>query len=204
MNSRQKRNPKLRAALSAAALSLLFTAPFCRAQQAPPHFPAALDKKLAARASNVDEVTMDKNMLGFAGQFMKNGAQQDAQAKKLVQNLDGIYVRSYEFDKPGAYTQQDLDEIRRQFVTSEWTPMVRERSLKNGESTDVYTRVVNGEIRGMLVLDAEAKELQFVYLTGKLKPSDLNQLSGNFGVPNVPGASGQGAPASAAHSAGSQ
>ncbi len=192
MNTSERRTITFRGAIGAAALSLLFAAPLCRAQQAPPHFPAALDKKLAARASNVDEVTMDKNMLGFAGQFMKDGAKDDAEAKNIMRNLDGIYVRDYEFDKPGAYTQADLEEIRRQFLTSEWTPMVRERSLKTGESTDVYTKAVNGEIRGMLVLDAEPKELQFVYLTGKLKPSDLNHLSGNFGVPNVHGAPSTG------------
>jgi hypothetical protein len=185
MKQSQPNRPGWKRALTSITFCLVAAAPLCRAQTAAPVFPAALDKKLAARASNVDEVTMDKNMLGFAGQFMKDGAQSDAEAKNILRNLDGIYVRSYEFDKPGAYTQRDLDEIRRQFLNSEWSPMVRERSLKTGESTDVYTRVVNGKIRGMLVLDAEPKELQFVYLTGDLKPSDLNHLSGNFGVPNV-------------------
>jgi hypothetical protein len=157
------------------------------AQDIQPNFPVTLDKKLAARATNVDEVTMDKKMLGFAGQFMNDKKESDQQAKALIQNLDGIYVRDYEFAQPGQYTQEDLNLIRRQFLGPEWNPMVRERSLKTGESTDVYVKMIHGEVHGMFVLDAEPKELNFVYISGRMKPSDLQSLSGNFGVPNLGG-----------------
>lgn len=155
------------------------------AQDLQPGFPVKLDKKLAARATNVDEVTLDKKMLQFASQFLDPKAKDDVQAQHLVQKLDGIYVREYEFDKPDQYSAQDLESIRKQFSGSEWSPMVREHSLKGHGDTDVYMKMVNGEVEGMFVLDAAPRELDFVYISGPIRPQDLKDLSGNFGIPKV-------------------
>lgn len=155
------------------------------AQDTQPDFPVALDKKLAARASNVDEVTLNKTMLNFAGQFLHSDEKDDAEAKRLIQNLNAIYVREYDFSQPGQYSADDLKTIRRQFLGPNWNPMVRERS-KNGEGgSDIYVKMVNNEVQGIFVLDAEPKELNMVYISGSIRPEDLEKLSGNFGIPNI-------------------
>ncbi len=151
------------------------------AQSINPPFPVALEKELAARASNYTEVSMDKKMLAFAGKFM-SGRHEDHEAKRMIENLDGIYVREYDFDKEGQYTDADLDRIRSQFKGSEWSPMVREQS-KKGERSDIYMKMVNGKMQGMFVLDAEPKELSLVYIAGALDPAELSNLGGSFGIP---------------------
>lgn len=155
------------------------------AQDTQPNFPVALDKKLAARASDVNEVTMNKTMLKFASQFLESKNKDDAQAQHLIQNLNAIYVRSYEFSEPGQYTPDDLKTIRQQFLGPDWNPMVKVRSKKGEGDTDVYVKMVNNEVKGMFVLDAEPKELDMVYISGSIRPEDLKQLSGNFGIPNI-------------------
>lgn len=172
---------------------LLMVAP-AFAQDPSVAFPAKLQKELAARASNYTEVTLDKNMLNFGSKFMNNKDKDEAQAGQLIKKLDGIYVREYDFDKPGQYTDVDLAAIRKQFSAPLWTPMVRERS-KNGESDDIYVKLVNGEVQGMFVLDAEPKELDLVYISGPIRPEDLNKLGGNFGIPKVNGGKNAGEPA---------
>ena len=72
--------------------------------------PPAVEKELAARASNVTEVTLGKNMLGFAAKFMNGKDQDEAATKHLIENLDGIYVRSYEFDKEGEYSMEEIQK----------------------------------------------------------------------------------------------
>jgi len=166
------------------ACGLLLVLPII-AQDTQPDFPVTLDKKLAARATNVNEVTMDKKMLSFASQFLDAKRKNDQQAKHLIQNLNGIYVREYDFDKAGQYTADDLQAIRKQFLGPEWNPMVKERSKKNGADTDVYVKMVHGEVQGMFVLDAEPRELSLVYISGLIRPEDLKDLSGNFGIPNI-------------------
>ncbi len=153
--------------------------------QGPNPFPPGLAKELAARASKYTEVTLDKNMLGFASQFMNKDDQSDQQAKHLVSSLNAIYVRTYDFDKPGQYSMADIQRIRREFRGPEWQPVVQSVTHSKGvvKVSMIYRKVVNGETQGMLILDAKPEKLSFVYISGNLNPSDLSVLGGNFGIP---------------------
>ena len=73
---------------------------------------SAVEKELAARASNVTEVTLGKNMLAFAAKFMNGKDQDEAATRRLIEGLDGIYVREYEFDKEGQYSMEDIEKLR--------------------------------------------------------------------------------------------
>ena len=144
-------------------------------------FPVVLEKQLADRASNYTEVSLDRKMLDFASRFMNE--KDDAEGKRIVSKLNGVYVRSYEFDKPGQYTAADLDAVRKQFDTAEWSVLVKTRSRGATDDADIYMKLVNGDVQGMFILDAESKELNFVYISGPIRPEDLKDLSGNFGIP---------------------
>ena len=153
------------------------------AQNAP--FPSTVEKELAGRASNFTEVTLDKSMLAFASKFMDGKKAEDVQVRQMIQNLDAIYVRSYEFEKEAQFTAADLDAIRKQFPAPEWSAIVRSRSRAANNDTDVYVKLVNGEIHGMFVLNAEPKELDLVYISGPIRPEDFDKLKGNFGIPDI-------------------
>jgi len=162
------------------------------AQTAPLPAPSPVEKELAARASNVDEITLDKHMLSFASQFMAHkesnnplanqinpNAQQDEDAtRKLIEGLDGIYVRDYEFDKEGLFTAEQIEQLRAYYETGEWSPMVRDRDRKTGESSDVMVKLVNGESHGLLILDVEPKEISIVLILGPVHMQDLHKVMG--------------------------
>lgn len=172
----------IRLAIVSAALAAAWALP-AAAQSSPAPFPVTIEKQLQARASNYTEVTLDRKMLDFASRFMDN--QNDAEGKRIISKLNGVYVRTYEFEKPGQYTAEDLDAIRRQILTSEWSPIVKERSKNATDDSDIYMKLVNGEVEGMFILNAEAKELNFVFIDGPIHPEDLSDLSGHFGIPGV-------------------
>lgn len=167
---------------------VLGTAMYAQDSQLPP--PSPIEKELAAKASDVTEVTLGKNMLGFASKFMDGKNQDEAAAKQLVQGLDGIYVRSYEFDKEGAYTMEQVETLRKHFETSEWTPVVKVRERKGQETTDVLMKMVNGEPRGIFVLAAEPKELTVVLILGPIRMEDLGKLKGMSGLGALGGIEG--------------
>ena len=152
------------------------------AQTSPLPLPPPVEKELAARASNVTEVTLGKNMLAFAAKFMDGKDKDDAAAKQLIDGLDGIYVRDYTFDKEGQYSMDDIDQLRKTFETGEWTPMVRERERKSGETTDIFVKLVNGESHGMFILTAEPKELTIVLILGPIRMDELGKLHGLAGL----------------------
>jgi hypothetical protein len=170
------------AVLLLGAAALAAPAPAQNPQSSPLPLPSPVEKELAARASNVTEVTLGKNMLAFAAKFMNGKGRDDEATRRLIEGLEGIYVRDYEFDKEGQYSMVDIDRLRQYFETSEWTPVVHERDKKSGEISDVMMKVVNGETRGMFILDAEPKELNIVLILGPVNLEDLHKLSGIGGL----------------------
>src|ERR1700681_661870 len=105
--------------------------------------PASLDR-LAAEASEVVDVTMDASLLQLASRFLSDKNADDAQVKKLIGGLKGIYVRSFEFEKAGEYQDSDIDAVRAQLRAPAWSRIVGVRSRKSGENSEVYVKTENG------------------------------------------------------------
>lgn len=146
--------------------------------------PSPIEKTLADRAAHVTEVTLDKNMLAFAGKFMnKDKDDDDKEAREMIQGLRGVYVRDYEFDKDNEYTAEELEGLRKYITSSDWSPMVHERTKGAKEGTDVYLKLVNGQVQGLYVLDAEPRELSLVLILGPVDMDKIGSLGGNFGIP---------------------
>jgi len=146
--------------------------------------PSPIEKTLADRAAHVTEVTLDKNMLAFAGKFMnKDKDDDDKEAREMIQGLRGVYVRDYEFDKDNEYTAEELEGLRKYITSSDWSPMVHERTKGAKEGTDVYLKLVNGQVQGLYVLDAEPRELSLVLILGPIDMDKIGSLGGNFGIP---------------------
>jgi hypothetical protein len=102
----------------------------------------------------------------------------DDATRQLIENLDGVYVRSYEFDKEGQFSAEQIEQLRKYFETGEWSPLVRDRDRKNGESSDVMVKLVNGESRGLFILDVEPKEVSIVLILGPIHMQDLHKVLG--------------------------
>jgi len=186
--------------LAAALLALFaFALPAC-AQQSPLPLPPALEKELATRAADVTEVSLNRNTLAFAAKVMDGKSGDDAAVRQLIQNLDGIYVRSYEFDKDGQYSLEQIDQLRRAFETPEWSPVVRTNERRSGEMTDVMVKLINGESHGLFILTAEPRELTLVLILGPIRLEDLGKLRGLSGL----GGALSGLPGTSHHGKGSK
>src|SRR5215472_5970062 len=80
---------------------------------------------LKDKASEVVDVTLNKDMLKSGASFLGSGKDQDQEKiKKLVEGLESIVVKSFEFEKNGAYTQIQLDDIARQMSQPGWNLIV--------------------------------------------------------------------------------
>jgi hypothetical protein len=146
--------------------------------------PASVER-LSAKASSVVDVTMDANLLQLASRFLSDKDADDAQVKKLIAGLKGIYVRSFEFDKPGEYQDSDVEPIRAQLRNPAWSRIVGVRSAKSGENAEVYIKTDNNKIGGLVVLATEPKELTLVSIEGSIDPDQLHELGGHFGIPKI-------------------
>lgn len=176
------KNRSIRLALGALLLGMVTLGGSAFAQTSQLPLPPPVEKELAARASNVTEVTLGKNMLAFASKFMNGKDKDEAATRQLIQGLEGIYVREYEFDKEGQYSMEDIEKLRQYFETTEWSPIVREHEKKTGETTDVMVKLVNGETHGMFILEVAPKELTIVLILGPVKMEDLGKLGSIGGL----------------------
>jgi len=142
-------------------------------------------EKLAAKAKETVEVNMDGPMLHWASKFLSAEDPEEKQAAKLVENLKGIYVRSYEFSEERAYNASEVEELRSQFRSPEWQRVVGVRSKRDGDNVDIFFHLENEKMAGIVVIAAEPKELTVVNIVGPIEVEQLADLGGEFGVPRL-------------------
>lgn len=142
--------------------------------------------KLTAKADNVVEVSLDKNLLQIAAKFLSDKNPQEAAVKDLVSKLQGVYVRVFEFDKPGEYSLSDVDPLRAQVNAPGWSKIVGVMSKREGQKVDVHLRMDGGGlITGLLILATQPRELVVVNIVGPIDLEKLSQLEGQFGIPKL-------------------
>jgi hypothetical protein len=141
--------------------------------------------QLAGKASNVVDISLSGPMLQFAAKFLDSKDPDQSTVKKLIAGLDGIYVKSFTFKMPGAWTAADLDSVRAQLKGSEWLKMVGVSSAADGENAEIYLRTEDRKINGVAVLVSGPTEVTVVNIAGPVDLESLSSLGGHFGVPKV-------------------
>jgi Domain of unknown function (DUF4252) len=144
-------------------------------------------EKLADKAAEVVDVNLDGPLLQLASKFMSDKRDPDeAAAKDFIQHLQGIYVKSFEFDKEGEYSQADVDEIRKQLRPPTWQRTVEVRSKRQGDNAEIYLMTSGGDaIKGLAILCADPKELTVVNIVGPINLDKLAELDGEMGMPRL-------------------
>lgn len=146
--------------------------------------PESFDK-LAAKAKEVVDIKLDGNLLSLAAKG-QNGKY--AHGKTNVTNegkLKGGFVRSYEFEQEGEYSQADLEAVRSQLRGPGWSCMVNVRNNKKGETAQVCFHATDGTGDGFAVVSAEPKSLTIVNLLGTGDLSELGALGDEFHVSDM-------------------
>jgi hypothetical protein len=134
--------------------------------------------RLTEQAAEVVDVNVDPTMLA---QLVKGLAAQanDEKLKKLIAGLKGIFVKGFEFNQEGAYTDADVEAIRSQ-LKAPWSRMISVR--EKGESFELYLWMQNDQPEGLALIAAEPKELTVVNIVGRIDLAALGALS-FIGIP---------------------
>jgi len=173
----------MKRALQTAMIIFLLALPrVLRAQEL--NLPADVEN-LSAKAKETVEVKMDGPMLRWASKFLSAEDPDERKAAKLITNLRGIYVRSFEFDKEGAYTSAEVEELRAKFRSPVWSRVVGVRSQRDGDNVDVFFKVEDDQMAGIVIISAEKKELTVVNIVGPIDVDQLADLGGEFGIPRL-------------------
>ncbi|HYV12909.1 MAG TPA: DUF4252 domain-containing protein [Pyrinomonadaceae bacterium] len=143
----------------------------------------ALDH-LAAKASQTIDVNIDERLMRLAARVFDDKDEDEREVKKLVANLKGVYVKSFEFETAGQYAAADIEPIRTQLRGPGWTRLVNVTSKKDG-ILEVYLLFNGEQVGGMAVLHTDDKELTVVNIVGPVDVDKLARLEGQFGIPDL-------------------
>jgi hypothetical protein len=140
---------------------------------------------LSAHAVETVDVTIDGELLKLASKFFDRGDPDERAAREIVSKLEGIYVRSYTFEKAGEYDRTVVDRVREQLGPS-WKRIVTVKS-RDRENVEIYvdTRGDAKTVAGLMVISAEPRELTLVNLVGPVDIEKLSSLEGQFGIPRM-------------------
>jgi hypothetical protein len=147
--------------------------------------PGALDV-LAAQATFHTDFTFDESMLHAMSQTLPD------EDKPIVAKLHSITVHSFRYSAPGEYDSAALDTVRALYKGDGWEHVGGHNpsAKKTGAAapldptrTDVWVRTSGGNLAGAVVLVANEKNVNLVYVDGVISPLDLLRLRGHFGIP---------------------
>jgi hypothetical protein len=137
---------------------------------------------LSERADEVVDVTLDATLLRVAAKFLSNKDSEERAVREMVGKLEGIYVRSYTFREANSYDKAIVERVRTQLGPN-WKRIVTVRS-KDRENVEVYTDMRGEDVRGLVVISAEPRELTLVNIVGPIDLERLSDLRG-LGVPRL-------------------
>jgi hypothetical protein len=140
---------------------------------------------LAAKASETVDLSLNGSTLQFAAKFLDPKDPDQNKVKQLIAGLEGVYVKSFEFQKAGEWSPADLEAIRKQLKTPEWSKIVGVKSTADGETDEIYLRSQNGKLTGLAILVSEPKELTVVNIVGPVDLDSLAELGGHFHIPKM-------------------
>jgi Domain of unknown function (DUF4252) len=139
---------------------------------------------LAAKAADTVDVNIDERLMQLTAKFLSNKDNDEAKVKEIINGLKGIYVKSFEFENEGQYTDADIESIRSQLRNPAWNKVVNVRSRKEG-SVEVYLMQAGNQISGLALLATDPKEVTVVNIVGPVDLDKLTQLEGQFGIPEL-------------------
>jgi hypothetical protein len=146
--------------------------------------------KLAELSKETVDVEVDSSMLKETSGFLAGKGADSEKVQELLEDIRGIYVKSFQFDVPGAYTENDIELIRKQVAGSGWSRVVGVRGKQ--ELTEIYffrDRDVSG---GLVVIAAQARQLTVVNIVGRVDLASLGAIAPM--IPKLPGAIRKGLP----------
>src|ERR1022692_856170 len=141
---------------------------------------------LTSKASDSFDVSLNTSLLQFAAKFLDGKDPDEAKVKKLMVGITGIYIKSFEFKKDGAWAPADLDKVRNQLKAPEWSRMVGVKSGGGNENNEDWAHSENGKAAGVAILASQPRKLTVCNLGGNIDLESLADLGGHFGLPDLP------------------
>ena len=134
--------------------------------------------RLAVRATESVEITMNDVQVQFLRKFVSLGESERSKLKGLLSKLKGVYVRGYEFARDGEYSDGDIEEVRAQLRSPGWERIVEVRN-RNG-SDEVFFMPRDDEMAGFAAISTEPRKVCVINIVGPMGVDEMALLEREF------------------------
>jgi len=111
-------------------------------------------------------------------------AKDDPELADMLSKLLQIRVQTFaiEADKLEAIEQKTQD-MSKKLEGQGWTTMVKMLDRRESGQTFIYSKMVNGKMQGLVVMNVEPKDdASFINIVGEIDPEQLGKLQSKFGA----------------------
>jgi hypothetical protein len=143
---------------------------------------------LADKAVQIVDITLDDSLIKMAAMFLNDKKPDEAKIKEMLTSIQGVFVKRFEFEQEGVFTEGDVSPIRSQLQNPGWSRIVSYiNRKKDGHkmNVEVFLMTQGSIIKGLAVLATEDKAVTVANLVGPIDLQKLAQLEGRFGIPNI-------------------
>jgi hypothetical protein len=140
---------------------------------------------LRDKAVDTVDLNLDGLLLAIAKKFARQDDERD-QALSILQDIDSLRVRSFDFDSDDAYSRADVEAVRRQLTGPGWSALAQVHKREPKSDIDVFLNTDNGKVLGLAVVASEPRSFTIVNIVGDIDIDKLAKLEGQFGIPRVP------------------
>ena len=142
---------------------------------------------LRQKATDSTDITIDGFLMRIARKFAAQHAGEEAhdEALSLLQGVKSVRVRNFTFDSDDAYSQKDIDGVRKQLQGPGWSALATVHKREPREDVDVYICLENDKVMGLAVIASEPREFTIVNIVGSIDIDKIGQLEGEFGIPSM-------------------
>jgi hypothetical protein len=173
------RLPAWAAAIALATLAVITPALAAGPQLQIPDFSHLRDK-----AVETVDLTLDGFLLRLAKKFAHSDGEHD-EAMAILQDIDSLRVRSFDFDSDDAYSRADVEAVRRQLTGPGWSALAQVHRREPKSDVDVFLNTDQGKVLGLAVVASEPRSFTIVNIVGDIDIDKLAKLEGQFGIPRV-------------------
>jgi hypothetical protein len=140
---------------------------------------------LTSRASQTVVISVDERVLKAGAPFLKSTDPDEAKVKELLKDVKGIYVKSFAFESEGEFSDADVQGVRSQLNSPDWSKIVEARSRKEDVNVEVFVKTDAAKVSGIAVIAFGSKDLTVINIVGFVDMDKLRRMEGQFGIPDL-------------------
>lgn len=136
------------------------------------------------------DATIEVNIRGALLDLVAEASRhEDPEFARLLRKLKGVFVRGYSPSSSQiSNIERHTSELRKRLESRGWETVTRVR--ENDERVDMFVRIIDDNISGLMVMAISEDETIFLNVVGDIDPAEIGRIGSRFQIEGLDGHTG--------------